>query len=276
MLLIAAAPCPSAFADEAASWEVGLGIGAVSAFDYRGSDERRNYVLPVPYFVYRGERLRVDRRGVRGELLETARASFNVSASLGPPADSDENAARAGMPDLHPTLEIGPSLDVRLRADEDAGRSLSVRLPLRAVIATDLSEADYIGVLFLPHLALDFRNLGPAGGWSLGLSAGPIFASRAYHNYYYAVPSAFATPARPAYDARGGYSGLSFGLTLSKRYSKYWVGTFLRYDNLSGAAFEDSPLLRTRHAFLAGFGVSRILAQSSRPAPPPRGPFDRP
>jgi outer membrane scaffolding protein for murein synthesis (MipA/OmpV family) len=36
-------------------WEAGLGIGAVTFPDYRGSDESQVYPVPVPYFVYRGK-----------------------------------------------------------------------------------------------------------------------------------------------------------------------------------------------------------------------------
>ena len=42
-----------------------------------------------------------------------------------------------------------------------------------------------------------------------------------------------------------------------------WVGGFLRYDSLHGAAFEDSPLLRRNSALTFGLGVSWILATSS-------------
>ncbi len=47
-------------------WEAGLGIGAVTFPDYRGSDRTQTYMLPVPYFVYRGEFLKADRNGLRG------------------------------------------------------------------------------------------------------------------------------------------------------------------------------------------------------------------
>lgn len=270
LALLLLAPFPSLAAEAVPLWEAGIGVGVADVPDYRGSDERRTFVLPVPYFVYRGDRLRVDREGIRGELLGTDRASFNLSATLGPPANSDENAARAGMPDLDPTVEIGPALNIRLHRNAAHDRQLSLRLPLRAVVATDLTYADYIGAAFLPHIALEFTNLGRAGGWHLGLTAGPIFATDAYHDYYYAVPAEFATSTRRRYDARGGYSGVSAGLTISKRYPKYWVGAFMRYDNLRGAVFDDSPLVRTPHAFMAGFAISRIIAQSSARVPASR------
>jgi hypothetical protein len=42
------------------------------------------------------------------------------------------------------------------------------------------------------------------------------------------------------------------------------MGGFIRYDNLSGAAFEDSPLVETRHSVMAGFAVAYILKKSAR------------
>lgn len=268
-MLLFLGPIAAAPAADVPLWEAGAGIGAVAVPDYRGADEGRVYVLPVPYFVYRGERLRVDREGIRGELAETDRTSFDLSATLGPPANSEENAARAGMPDLDPAIEIGPSLNVRLLETAARDRRLSLRLPLRAVVVTDLTFADYIGAVFLPHVALDFTDLGRSG-WNVGLTAGPIFATGAYHDYYYAVRPDVATPARPAYDARGGYGGVSAGLTISKRYPKYWLGAFMRYDNLRGAVFDDSPLVRRDHAFMAGFAVSRIVARSAARVPASR------
>lgn len=247
-------------------WEAGIGAGAVVVPDYRGADEGRTYVLPIPYFVYYGKRLSVDRRGVRGELLGGVRASFSVSASLGPPADSSHNSARSGMPDLDPTIEIGPSLDIELDDAAEKNPSMTLRFPLRAVIATDLSHSKNVGWVFLPNLAIDFNNVGPGGRWTLGVSVGPIFATRKYHDYYYTVRPAFATPTRPAFDAHGGYSGAGVALTLSQRFAGYWVGGFLRYDDLHGAAFEDSPLVRSSHAVLAGIAFSKIFASSSQPA----------
>jgi MipA family protein len=257
---------PGATAEERPLWEAGIGLGAVVAPDYRGADEGRTYLLPIPYFVYYGKRFSVDRRGVRGELLGGPRVSFSLSASLGPPADSSHNSARSGMPDLDPTIEIGPSLDIALDDGTDKNPSMALRFPLRAVIATDLSHSKSVGWVFLPNLAFDFNNVGPGGHWTLGLSVGPIFATKKYHDYYYAVRPQFATLTRPAFDAPGGYSGAGVALTLSRRVGSYWVGGFVRYDDLHGAAFEDSPLVRSSHAVLAGIAFSKIFASSPQPA----------
>jgi outer membrane protein len=50
---------------------------------------------------------------------------------------------------------------------------------------------------------------------------------------------------------------------VSKRFGNQWVGAFLRYDSLRGAAFEASPLVRTRNYVAGGVAVSWVLGESS-------------
>ena len=227
-------------------WELGLGATGFTFPDYRGSDERRNFVLPFPYVIYRGDILRVDRQGVRGVFFESDRVELDFSASGTPPVDSDKNRAREGMPDLDPTFEIGPRLNVVLARDHHRDRALSFRLPVRAVIATDLSYADGAGVVAYPNLTYDARPRFLEGRWRLGLQSGLLYATRRYHRYFYQVDPEFATPERPAYTATGGYSGATLAASLTRRFRKVWVGGYARYEWLKGAAFESSPLVR-RH-----------------------------
>jgi hypothetical protein len=49
---------------------------------------------------------------------------------------------------------------------------------------------------------------------------------------------------------------------LSKRYPRFWVGAFARWDRLAGAAFTESPLVRARTATTAGIGVAWVLGES--------------
>ena len=44
-----------AYAEALPRWELGLGVAALSIPDYRGSDQQRGYLLPLPYIQYRGE-----------------------------------------------------------------------------------------------------------------------------------------------------------------------------------------------------------------------------
>ena len=51
-------------------------------------------------------------------------------------------------------------------------------------------------------------------------------------------------------------------MALSKRFPKFWVGGFARYDSLRGAAFEESPLVTSKRYVATGFAISWILGES--------------
>ena len=131
-------------ADMLPLWEAGAGVAAISFPDYRGSVRHRSYLLPVPVFSYRGEIFQVDREKIRGLLFKSARTELDISINGSVPIRSNGNPIRDGMPDLDPTLEIGPSLNVTLT---ETGRSkLALRLPLRAVIASDFRSFQSAGI----------------------------------------------------------------------------------------------------------------------------------
>lgn len=260
LLAFAFACCCSAVLAAEPRWELGVAVGAVSLPDYRGSDERQEFVLPWPYVVYRSERLNVDREGVRGKLYESDGGQVQLVLSLGvsPPVDSNENAARRGMASLDPTLEVGPSVEVRLWRNRT--RDLWLNLPVRAIIATDLSHSEYAGWLFAPHL--EWKQFSQDGRGRLALSLGPVFASEHYHDYYYTVAPAFVLPDRPAYDASGGYSGTRLSASLSRRSGNWWLGAYARFESLTGARFIDSPLVKEDTSWVIGTGVAYVFAKS--------------
>jgi len=259
-LTLLAAP---AGAQQEPQWELGLGVGVTGLPDYRGADEGHTYILPIPYFVYRGDALRVDRSGVHSDLVLAERVSLDVSLGLGPPARTKDNSTRTGMPDLDPTLEFGPSL--RWLWYENAPRDTFVafHLPVRAVVATNFRYTHDLGWIVAPSVVLDVLNLG-APGLTFSAGLGPLYATEKYHDYYYQVTNEFATPTRPAYDAHGGYSGTRLTLTLSKRFDRLWIGSFVRYDYLRGATFDDSPLVKQDYSLMAGVGVSYVFAHSEK------------
>lgn len=240
-------------------WELGIGLGGLTLPDYRGSDERSAYLLPVPFFVYRGHFLRADREGARAVLLDGRRFEVNVSVNGSPPVRNQVDGARAGMPKLPGSFEIGPNVKVALWHAEDRRSKLDLRLPLRTAITLQRSP-HAIGSVFAPNLNYDRANV--FGGWSLGLQSGPTFATRHYHQHYYGVAPQFARPERPAYRVRGGYAGWQVVGATSRRIDNVWYGAFMRYDNLSGAVFDESPLVKRRSAVTAGFGVSWVLSRS--------------
>jgi MipA family protein len=245
-------------------WELGLGVAGLRLPDYPGSDQSRGYLLPFPYIVYRGTWLKADRDGARALLFNSERVKVDVSVAASTPTRSDRSDARAGMPNLSGTFEVGPNLNFTLagstRSSSNGRWKLDLRLPVRAAVTLERSPR-FVGTTFSPNLNLDVGGI--AGGWNLGVLAGPVFADRKFHSYFYGVDSAYATAGRPAYQARGGYAGWRAVTATSRRFGNTWVGAFARYDNLGGAAFDDSPLVRRKSAVTFGFGVSWILATSS-------------
>jgi len=244
-------------------WELGVGLAGLDFPLYRGAEDRRSYLLPVPYVQYHGDILQISRDRMRGLFFRKGPVELDFSVNGGVPVNSSDSAARRGMPDLAPTLEIGPSLNVHLYFEERRSTNLDLRLPLRKVIATNFSRFEHQGWLFHPQLALDFRNVRQSG-WNFGLVGGLIYADQQYHQYYYDVAPQYATPTRPAYSAGGGYSGAQVMTTFSRRFDGFWIGGFARWDDLSGAAFVDSPLVKSRQSFAVGLMVSWILFSSDK------------
>lgn len=242
-------------------WELGFGAGALRLPHYRGSDQSTNWLLPVPYVVYRGEIFKADREGARAVLLDARHVDIDISVSASAPTRSRDNRAREGMPDLKPTVEIGPNLNWTLGRGRAATGDwkLDLRLPLRAAITVQ-SDPRVAGWIATPNLNLDLRA---AGGWNLGLQAGPVFADRRLNAYFYEVAPAYATTWRPAWRASGGYAGANALAAVTRRDGQRWLGFFVKFDSLHGATFDDSPLLRRRQHWSAGIAMSWVLAQSS-------------
>lgn len=261
-LLAGGAAFAASAAEEKPLWEAGMGVATVSFPAYRGSDQRQAFVLPTPYFVYRGEFLKADKDGVRAQLFETDRVKVTVSGALSPPAYSRDIQVREGMPDLRANFEVGPQLNLKLWESDDRRQELKLLLPLRAAFTLERNPKS-IGWVFHPKFNVDFGGIPGLSGWNAGMQVGPLFGDRKQHQYFYGVDSASATVNRPAYQAKGGFAGMQYLLGVSKRYDKTWVGAFLRYDSLRGASFADSPLVRTRNYVAGGVAVSWILGESA-------------
>ncbi|MEJ2633440.1 MAG: MipA/OmpV family protein [Acidihalobacter sp.] len=257
-ILVALAWASPASAETKPLYELGAGVFLVSLPAYRGATEYKTYLLPFPYVVYRGRFLRSGRQGVRGVFYENPRAELSLSANASPPVSSHDVPIRAGMPDLKPSFEIGPELKLHLY--RTPRMQVDFRLPVRAVQTLQLKP---IGWVAYPHLNLDLPDWRDSG-WNLGFSLGPSFGDRGYHRYFYDVAPQYATADRPVYRAPAGYSGATFYFAANRRMGQLWIGTYLRYDSLAGAAFQDSPLVRTRQYLCAGVGLAWVFSESSQ------------
>ncbi|MGQ9425863.1 MipA/OmpV family protein [Gilvimarinus sp. F26214L] len=252
-------------ADEKPKWELGAGLGSQTLADYRGSDHYQTYVIPIPFMVYRGDFLQADDGSIRGRFFDSRRFELDISMAGSLSGVGDDNPLREGMPELHPTGEVGPSANINL-SGRDMNEGWSLRIPVRGVYAFDLDsiEVEHIGYLTNPQLTYESLDWN---GWDGSLDLGVLYGSESYHGYYYDVLAPYATAERPEYEAEGGYSGSYFSVSMSKREGNVWYGGYLRYDNLSGTAFVDSPLVETHHYFTLGLGISWVLRQSRQVVP---------
>ena len=81
-----------------ALWEFGI-FGATARIPhYRGSDEHKIYALPLPYFLYRGKIIQMERDGIRGVFFKHPNLEVDISLFGNPPVEGD-NDARIGMPE---------------------------------------------------------------------------------------------------------------------------------------------------------------------------------
>lgn len=245
-------------------WELGVGMGFLQMPDYRGSDKIRSYLLPYPYVVYRGGILKVEEKRISGQIFKTERVTLDFSGYGAVPVKSSDNSARAGMPDLDPTFELGPALRIKLMENREQKYQLSMALPVRAFFSTDFSSVRGEGWVFSPRINFEKKDVIPQMGLNLGISAGPMFADSGYHAYFYTVNPVYATATRPAYTAGGGYSGSTLTIGLSKKYKQFIFSTFVSADFLQGAAFADSPLVKTNTSIMSGFSVTWVFLKSAK------------
>lgn len=245
-------------------WEAGAGVGLLSLPDYRGSDQRRSYALPFPYFIYRGERLSVDRQGMRARLFDSDRFHLEASFTGNFALRSAGNLARAGMPTLYPLLEAGPELVYTISPARGLGDShLDLRLATRTAFSFGGGQVTQRGWTASPYLRLS--NLDLAGsGVDFTATIGLLYGNAKYHDYLYSVGAEYSNGARPAFQASGGYGGVFSQVAAGRRFGNFWVGGYLRLDTLNGASFEASPLVRSQRYAAAGLAFSWIFAASSQ------------
>jgi len=254
------------FGYEVPLWEFGLGAGVLKAPYYRGSKSFETIYLPIPYLVYRGDFLKIDHEGIRGQFFENDKYRLDISLAGNVPVPKSNKSARSGMPSLDPVGEIGPELEINVwKANYGNEQGIWIKLPYRFVFSVGNPIIEYQGWSFSPYLnyTINMRKSPTAVKYSI--SIGPIFADRNYHNYFYKVEPEYQTPVRPTYTAKTGYSGSRITLTVTGNTKDYFVGAFARYDNLDNAVFIDSPLVETKNYLIFGVAFAwKFYASSSK------------
>jgi MipA family protein len=266
---------PAAQAADASSaalplWEAGVFAFGARQPAYPGARQQVGVGAVLPWVIYRGRVLRADDRTVGLRAWRTERADLDLGFAGAFGSRAGEADARRGMPAIGTLVEFGPRLNLRLGdtrtpqrdAEASAAGTWRVQLPLRGVF--DLSDgfADR-GLAFEPELQGRLRR----GDWSAGASVGLLFGDERLARTFYGVAPAFATPERPAYEARAGLIATRLSLSGSRRFGPDWrVFGFVRLDSVAGAANRASPLVERDRSLAWGVGASWTLARSRRGA----------
>lgn len=250
-------------------WEVGLLLGAVSLPAYRGSGESRNYAVPIPYVVYRGEVLRLDDESIKGLFFSSEHLEIDTSMFVDL---NDDDDARAGMPELDPFIfEVGPAVRLYFLRGYDAGHKLYLEMPVRAAVSGDTEgglSLEYRGLEAKVNLFYENKRLLRNGRAEFLGGLGVAFADSDLTGYIYDVEDPYVTAGRPGFDSSAGYAGCAASASLLMRFTDWLaVRVYGRLDSLHGAAFEDSPLVSQRTAVAGGLAVFIKLWEADKRVP---------
>jgi hypothetical protein len=187
------------------------------------------------------------------------KGNFEVDLSFGGAfsADSEDNTARDGMPELDFLFEVGPQFIYKVKDysfDGGGNGRLNARLQTRAVFSTDFGRIDQRGYVVEPTLSYQQRGvLFDKTGLNVSFSAS--YASEKLQDYFYQVDGEFATDTRSQFNAKGGYLGselsLGFSFPIAKN-ARGFLGGSAQFHK--GAANEDSPLYEDDVTFSFGAG----------------------
>lgn len=244
-------------------WEIGAFGGLASTPAYPASTERTSRALVLPFLIYRGEVLRVDRSSIAARISHTDDYELDIGFAGSLPANSDDIAARRGMPNLGTLIEFGPRLKMTLNRPTPTSR-VRLEVPLRAVLEFN-SGVHTQGVSFEPELI--YESLDPSSGWRWSANGSLVFGDRQLNRYFYDVAPQFATAARPAYDAQAGLIATRLGLSTAKDITPdVRMFGFVRYELYGGAANRASPLFLQSNGASVGIGLTWTLSRSERRA----------
>ncbi|MDQ6993684.1 MAG: MipA/OmpV family protein [Mariprofundus sp.] len=235
-------------------WEFGVGAGLASLPQYMGSDERYTLAAPLPFLIYRGERINLDRSGLRAKLFDIDGLSIDASLGAGLPV-RNSNKARIGMDSLAISFEAGPRINWTLASSIHS--SVSFRLPWRA--GMDI-KGKYIGWISEPGFIIEYA---PRKDLNFRISPTALFASEKYNARYYSVAPQYVTAKRAAYRATAGLHSLSIGTSATWAINDHLraFGT-IRYRNLTAGVIAGSPLVKTPHYLFAAIGFAWSFYQS--------------
>jgi outer membrane scaffolding protein for murein synthesis (MipA/OmpV family) len=120
----------------------------------------------------------------------------------------------------------------------------------------------YSGISFEPALFADVTTKKEFS-YTFGVSA--LLGSEKLTDRFYQVAEQFANIGRPEFDAKPGLIALRLSGAISKKFSSNWRGfSFARYETVTRAKNQNSPLVVQNGGWSVGIGVTYIWARSSQ------------
>ena len=254
-----AAPAIAQTQERLPLWEVGAFATGVAQQAYPGASQRIDRALVLPFVIYRGKFLRSEDGtvGLRAIKTDTLEVDVGFGGSFG--SNSNDIEARRGMPNLGTLVEFGPRVKWKLGKTPDNGR-LRTDVALRGVFDLTDSFKDK-GLALEPELI--YENTAPQG-WSYSAALGLVLGDQRLADTFYGVAPAYATLARPAYQAGAGLIASRLSMGLSRKLSpELRIFGFARVASVEGAANLGSPLVRQNTGSTIGLGLTYIFARSS-------------
>jgi len=241
-------------------WAMGIGLGVFNYNYYPGAEERNQFILPAPYFTYRSPKFEVD-RGIKSFLYNGEVIVIDLSADFGLPVNSDDTIARKGMPDLDFVLQFGPSIEFLLNGRNKNYFDVRFEIPVRVAFTAEIGDVKNIGYLLETRFTLNHQR-SSRSGLSHKATLGFKFATQDFNAYYYDVAAQYATPDRPEYESDAGFGGSFVNYRLSYHTGDFVYWTFVRYQSLRGAEFQNSPLVLQNDYYFLGIGFAWVFASS--------------
>ncbi|WNC67689.1 MipA/OmpV family protein [Thalassotalea nanhaiensis] len=242
-------------------WEAGVFSAAFRGPIYPAATDYQNKFLPLPFVIYRGEKIRIgDESVIKAIAVEKEHFKLDVSLGAAFNADSEDSKIREGMPDLDFMFEIGPQASFLLHDNKSSDTWLN--LQLRSVFSTDFSNVNHRGYVFQPEVAYQSENL-LFDDSRFYFSVSPTFASAKTHQYFYDIDQQYVNSERDYFQSSGGYLGTKVSIANRFQLNKnlmMFVGTQLGLWH--GAKNDESDLYQEKFTYTVALGIKWTVFQS--------------
>lgn len=220
-----------------------VGLAAIAARRYQGSDERRYMVVPLLDYQWRNGWFAGTSNGIGFNFSSRQEVSYGLRATADLGRKEHRSAALAGLGDIDPRPELGGFFNYGI------GRDIVLTSSLRYGAGNDRNG------LLLDLGAVYSISLAPQ--WRLGLGVAGTYANAEYTQTYFGVDAAQAGRSGYApYSPEAGVRDVRANVALSYQLSPKVIFTgALSAVSLQGDA-KRSPLVRDRSTVNAIVGVS--------------------